>query len=195
MRATLYTLLAMAGFACAGKVWAGMENLPSGAYITTVESDGESVEFLPIDETGTAVKNSTPFVFHAVEEDDTEKSNTTATLEKRQNQFVGCHGPPLDHPSTDMALIHLKIWAGRGTNLCSSKTRNIYVTFMDNNVFSYYCINQYDKCGNLDIADVDEAMRTMDRYCGKYVGGWYNWLGSPEIVGKAQVGTRVCLGW
>ncbi|KAK0383239.1 hypothetical protein NLU13_9152 [Sarocladium strictum] len=183
MHANLYLILAMAS-----SIWAGMENLPSGEYDAVISPDGESIELFLVGGSG-AVDKSSPLVFHAVEQDD---AKTAPTLEKRWSG--GCHGPGLDTGSTDIVLAQLKAWAGRGTELCSYSSTNAKY-FTNGNIMAYYCVNERGKCGNLDTVDVDYAMQQMDQWCGAYQGSWFNWAGSPEIVGKGAIGTSVCLGW
>lgn len=57
----------------------------------------------------------------------------------------------------------------------------------------YYCIDTKWWTGNLDIADIDYALRNMDSVCRRYTASHFQW-DSPEIVGKADVNLAVCCG-
>ncbi len=58
----------------------------------------------------------------------------------------------------------------------------------------YYCINARDTYGNLDSLDFDHALIQMHATCRRYEASYFRWDGSAEIVGKASVNDRVCLG-
>jgi hypothetical protein len=58
----------------------------------------------------------------------------------------------------------------------------------------YSCLNVGNYCGSLNLADFNHALSQMDANCVRYTASYYQWDGSPEIVGKANENTAVCLG-
>lgn len=94
----------------------------------------------------------------------------------------------------DAGVRVLKNWAGTGgQTIISGNTRNYY-GFNNNGVYVYYYINRTHSQGNLDIRDIDFALKNMDSTCSPYVDGFYLWDGTPELVGKCRSGTAVCIG-
>ena len=122
-----------------------------------------------------------------------------ASAEKKRRQlakrFVSCWGTPLDHSSVDAAV---QSWKDRlrsqGLGLCSTPNRPQFVTHIAEGMQVYYCINTRNYCGNLDLTDFNHALLQMDQNCAHYTASYFQWDGSPEIVGKANENTPVCLG-
>ncbi|KFY75785.1 hypothetical protein V499_04257 [Pseudogymnoascus sp. VKM F-103] len=184
MQFHLLTLLALAG-ASAATQWAGMENLPDGAYSGTNHPDGPT--------TMTSLDSGETYTFHL--------TSTSATSPTRRSPRHGiskrdtsCWGYELDHGGVDEGVSELKRWAGAGgQDLVSGDSRSYY-GFNRKGVYVYYCINALHTQGNLDTGDIDYANRMMDAGCGMYQAGFFLWPGSPELVGKCRSGTAICLG-
>ncbi|OBT73898.1 hypothetical protein VF21_08265 [Pseudogymnoascus sp. 05NY08] len=183
MRFQLLTLLALAG-ASAANQWAGMENLPDGAYSGINHPDGST--------TMTSLSTGEAYTFALTSTPSTPQTRRTSRdgISKRD---TSCWGYELDHGGVDQGVAALKNWAGSGHDLVSDDARSYY-GFNNKGVYYYYCINAYHTQGNLDMGDIDYANRMMDANCGGYQAGFFRWPGTPELVGKCRSGTAVCLG-
>ncbi|ELR08199.1 hypothetical protein VC83_08040 [Pseudogymnoascus destructans] len=182
MRFPTLTLLALAS-ASAASHWAGMENLPDGAYSGTNHRDGST--------TMTSLDSGSTYTFNLVKPATEQAKRSDNALSKR---LTSCWGYELDHGGTDDGVRELKDWAGTaGVDLASGNTRNYY-GFNRKGVYVYYCINGLHTQGNLDIKDIEYAMWAMDKGCGMYQAGYFLWPGSPEIVGRCRSSTAICLG-
>ena len=58
----------------------------------------------------------------------------------------------------------------------------------------YYCIDRPHLSGNCNRNDVRHALAQMDAACPLYKAGWFRWLGSVKIIGKAHTDDRLCAG-
>ena len=182
MRFQILSLLALVG-ASAANQWAGMENLPDGAYSGVNHPDGST--------TMTSLDSGATYTFGLVKSATEQTRRSDYAVAKRD---TSCWGYQLDHDGVDDGVRALKNWAGTGgVDLVSGNARNYY-GFNYKGVYVYYCINNVHSQGNLDINDIDFALRNMDSICARYEAGYYLWPGSPELVGKCGSGTAVCLG-
>ena len=57
--------------------------------------------------------------------------------------------------------------------------------WVSNGMYGYCCITRAHKTGNLDVNDVNYAIRQMDAKCAAYTASWFGWDDSSELVGKA----------
>ncbi|KAM0251443.1 hypothetical protein ACHAQJ_008194 [Trichoderma viride] len=180
MRFQILSLLALVGSTTVtANRWVGMENLPDGPYKGVTHADGST--------TVTSLDTGENYTFALTQDSDEEQKRA---IEKR---YISCWGYQLDHGGVDDAVVQLKDWASTGHELDSGATTN-YFGYNVNGVYVYYCINAPNSSGNLDVVDVDYALGQMDSQCQLYEAGYYQWDGSPEIVGKCRSGTAVCLG-
>lgn len=122
-----------------------------------------------------------------------------AGKQRRQlsKRFVSCWGTPLDPVHVDVMVydwnIVLRNTPG-GMAVCSPSAQTAWWRFTTDSVMVYYCINTRNYCGNLDYNDFHYALFQMDAHCPRYTSSYFQWDGSPEIVGKARASTAVCLG-
>ncbi|KFY00193.1 hypothetical protein O988_03451 [Pseudogymnoascus sp. VKM F-3808] len=182
MRFQILSLLAIAGVTAASQ-WAGVENLPDGAYSGVNHPDGST--------TMTSLESGESFTFSLTDAAPKETKRSDYAISKRDTD---CWGYELDHGGVDDGFGLLKNWAGTfGRGLSSGDGTNYY-GFNSRGVYVYYCINAAHSQGNLDITDINYAALNMDSTCGAYQAGYYLWNGSAELVGKARSGTAVCLG-
>ncbi|KFY14747.1 hypothetical protein V491_05922 [Pseudogymnoascus sp. VKM F-3775] len=172
MRFQILSLLGLAG-ASAANQWAGMENLPDGAYSGVTHPDGST--------TMTALESGETYTFNLVRSAAKPSGRSEYAVAKRD---ISCWGYQLYHGGVDDGVRALKNWAGTsGVELTSGDSRNYY-GFNNKGVYVYYYINELHKKGNLDINDIDYALRSMDSKCQAYEASYYRWPGSREIVGK-----------
>ncbi|OBT45363.1 hypothetical protein VE00_04053 [Pseudogymnoascus sp. WSF 3629] len=183
MRFQILALLALAS-ASAANQWAGMENLPDGAYSGTNHPDGST--------TMTSLDSGETYTFSLTESGATEQTKRSDhAISKR---LTSCWGYELDHGGVDDGVRELMNWAGTGgKDLVSGNSRSYY-GFNRKGVYVYYCINALHTQGNLDITDIKYANYMMDSGCGSYQASYFLWPGSAELVGKCRSGTAICLG-
>lgn len=182
MRFQILSLLALSG-ATAANQWAGMENLPDGAYSGVNHPDGST--------TMTALDSGETYTFNLIESATEQTRRSDYAVTKRETQ---CWGYQLDHGGVDDGVRALKNWAGTGGKDLSAGNTPNYYGFNNKGVYVYYCINGAHTQGNLDINDIEWAFKQMDAICGAYKGRYYQWTGSPEIVGMCRSGDIVCRG-
>jgi hypothetical protein len=183
MRFQILSLLAIAGATAALQQWAGIENLPDGAYSGVNHPDGST--------TMTSLDTGETYSFSLSEPATKQTRRSDYAIAKRD---TSCWGHDLDHGGVDAGVKALKNWAGTdGREIVSGDTRS-YFGFNNNGVYVYYCINALHSRGNIDIIDIDYANRNMDSTCRPYEDGFFLWPGTPELVGKCRSGTAVCLG-
>jgi hypothetical protein len=153
-------------------------NIPDGGYTVENLEDGSSLWKSTTDSTLEPIK---------VEPD------LTVSSTKFTKRRTDCWGNGLSHGGVDNALNGLRGWANTGTSFTSGNgpTSTGYVV---DGVYAYYCITRSHTTGNLDIADVNRAIREMDAKCAPYTGSWFGWDGSSELVGKAATNQQVCTG-
>ncbi|KAL5350492.1 hypothetical protein ACLOAV_004061 [Pseudogymnoascus australis] len=148
MRFQILSLLAIAG-ATAANQWAGMENLPNGAYSGVNHPDGSTtMTFLDLGET---------YTFSLAEPATKQSRRSDYAIAKRD---TSCWGNQLDHGGVDAGVRALKNWAGTGGQTIISGNTRSYHGFNNNGVYVYYCINRTHSQGNLDIRDIDFALKT-----------------------------------
>ncbi|PHH65113.1 hypothetical protein CDD81_3244 [Ophiocordyceps australis] len=182
MRANIFSLLTLVG-ASAASQWAGMDGLPDGPYSGIVHPNGST--------TMTSLESGAKYNLDLVQDTADHAKRSEHTLEKRD---ISCWGYELDHGGVDEGVVALKNWAGNnGQTIVSGDTTNYY-GFNRKGVYVYYCINVPHSQGNLDINDINYALRNMDSGCRPYEASYFRWPGSPELVGKCRSGTPVCLG-
>ncbi|KAH8840117.1 hypothetical protein MCOR27_011453 [Pyricularia oryzae] len=158
-------------------------DLPDGGYVFNHYDNG-TVTALPLDTPGAEEILIKPIVPKA--EPEAEHG-----IQKR---WVTCSpGNTLDPAGVDEGVRQLKNWAGPGGRYLSSGDRNAVIRFISRGMMVYYCIDTKWWTGNLDIADIDYALRNMDSVCRRYTASHFQW-DSPEIVGKADVNLAVCCG-
>lgn len=157
-------------------------SIPDGEYtVTNLEDGGQLWSSL----TDSSVK---------IEVKTEDKRNTlSARSAKFAKRRTDCWSTPLDHAGVDDTLNALRGWANTGTTL-SSGDRPQAFGYVSRGVYSYYCITRPNTSGNLDINDVNHAIREMDNKCAAYTASWYGWDGSSELVGKAPAGAEICTG-
>ncbi|KYK57294.1 hypothetical protein DCS_04302 [Drechmeria coniospora] len=183
MISPLFCLLALVGVGVADR-WVGMESLPDGLYSGQTHDDGST--------TMTSLQSGAKFTFPLVGDDgERAKRSVDDALAKRD---TSCWGYELDHDGVDEGVVALKNWAGNNGQTISSGDTTSYFGFNRKGVYVYYCINQAHSQGNLDINDINYALRNMDGTCRRYEAGYFLWPGTPELVGKCRSGTAVCLG-
>ncbi|KAM0550233.1 hypothetical protein ACHAPJ_009082 [Fusarium lateritium] len=183
MQLSLLSIVALLGLATAapGAV-KSMKDLPDGPYKGSNNEDG----------TTTVTNIETGETFSLKHEDDSSanEKRSDVSLDKRDSY---CWGYQLDHTGTDEAVVQLKNWAGTGHDW-SSGNKPDYFGYNVRGVYVYYCINAKHSSGNIDVADINYALGQMDARCARYEAGYFQWPGSPELVGKCRSGTKVCLG-
>ncbi|OBT60223.1 hypothetical protein VE03_10317 [Pseudogymnoascus sp. 23342-1-I1] len=181
MRFQLLALLGLAS-ASAATQWSGMENLPNGAYSGVNHPDGST--------TVTSLESGKTYDFSLSNRATKQTRRSDYAITKRD---TSCWSYQLDHTGVDQGVINLKNWAGSGVGLSSGDSPSYY-GFNNNGVYVYYCINKAHSSGNLDINDIDYALRQMDSNCASYEAGYFLWPNRVELVGKCRSGTPVCLG-
>jgi len=170
--------------------------LEDGAYLTHVHPNGTVISYDAV--TGALVETLTegPLV------DSYREAFANKTREKTRRElskrFTSCWGTPLDRFNVDFAVGEFKAyigsWGSGGYTLCAVPPANAYYSKIVGQVRIYYCINTNNWCGNIDLVDVNWALLQMDTHCAPYTSSYFQWDGSPEIIGKALVTTAVCLG-
>jgi hypothetical protein len=175
------TIFALLGLATAAPSPANsMKDLPDGPYKGVNNADGSA----------TLTNIETGETFNISKDSAAKEKRSSALLEKR---LTSCWGYQLDHGGVDQAVVQLKNWAGTGHDWSSGNTPS-YFGYNARGVYVYYCINAKHSSGNIDVADIDYALGQMDSGCPRYEAGYFQWPGSPELVGKCRSGTAVCLG-
>ena len=159
--------------------------LANGFYLSTVNADG-TVAHTPLSNPSelASVQGASAFSRRAPKE-------PAGRLDKR---FVSCWGRQLDNAGTDKAVSQWKSYLSTTILELRSTDRTYYVQFVNDGVTVYYCINARNSVGSLSLEDFNYALVQMDATCRRYEASYYQWDGSPEIVGKASVNDRVCLG-
>ncbi|KAK4150288.1 hypothetical protein C8A00DRAFT_18160 [Chaetomidium leptoderma] len=162
-------------------------NLAAGFYLTQVYANGTLVR--------TPLDNVANLQGASVISRRTASGNPAATASKLGKRFIDCWGRQLDNAGTDKAVDR---WKGylRTTNLelRSPGDANVYAELINDGVTVYYCINAKNTFGSLSLEDFNYALVQMDGRCRRYEASYFRWDGSAEIVGKASVNDRVCLG-
>ncbi|KAH7169781.1 uncharacterized protein B0J16DRAFT_376673 [Fusarium flagelliforme] len=183
MQVSLLSIIAVLGLATAapGAV-KSMEDLPDGPYKGLNNDDGSS--------TFTNLETGESFNIKADNESTANEKRSGISLNKRGTD---CWGYQLDHGGVDQAVVQLKKWAGTGRDW-SSGNKPDYFGYNSRGVYVYYCINAKHSSGNIDVTDIDYALGQMDAKCQRYEAGYYQWDGSPELIGKCRSGTQVCRG-
>ncbi|KAK4199479.1 hypothetical protein QBC40DRAFT_281768 [Triangularia verruculosa] len=118
--------------------------------------------------------------------------STAPVSAKLGKRYTGCFGGDLDHSGVDASVQRLRDWAGNGRDLASGSI-NTWIGFINEGMLAYYCIDAPFRSGNLDVNDVNHALREMDRVCGFYKSSYFKWDGSVEIVGKDYAGANICV--
>jgi len=159
--------------------------LANGFYLSTVNADG-TVTHTPINSPSelAAREGVSAFSRRAPKE-------PTAALGKR---YVSCWGRQLDTQGTDKAVNQWKGYLASTLLEVRSRDTPYYVQYVNDAVTVYYCINARNSVGSLSLEDFNYALVQMDATCRRYEASYFQWDGSPEIVGKASVNDRVCLG-
>lgn len=181
MRSHLISLFAFTGLGCALAI-TNAGSLPDGIYIESSYQNGTKTIKL-WDQSDTSEIS--------VKTKQRKDVSSTASIQKRD---AFCWGTPLDHAGVDLAVNGLKNWAGVGHSLTSPPGQVIKVSIIANGMRVYYCINEPNYTGNLDIPDVAYALGQMDAVCVPYTASYWQWSAGPEIVGKANQNTPVCCG-
>jgi hypothetical protein len=180
MKVTLFSIFALTGLTTAAP--GGWKDLPDGPYKGVNNPDGST--------SVTNLETGKTFYFDHSKDLTANGKRSEAAIEKRD---ISCWGYQLDHTGTDEAVVQLKNWASTGHDWSSGDTPS-YFGYNARGVYVYYCINAKHSSGNIDVADIDYALSQMDGKCQRYEAGYFQWPGSPELVGKCRSGTSVCLG-
>lgn len=159
-----------------------LENLPDGPYKGITHANGST--------SVTSLETGQTYTFALAQDARDQQRRSDFAIEKRK---IDCWGYLLDHGGVDDAVVSLKSWAGSGRDW-SSGDRPDYFGYNSRGVYVYYCINAPHSSGNLDVQDINYALGQMDSKCKRYEAGYFQWIGSPELVGKCRSGTAVCLG-
>ena len=159
--------------------------LANGFYLSKVNADG-TVTHTPVNDPSelASLQGASAFSRRA-------PTKPTVGLDKR---FVSCWGRQLDNAGTDKAVNQWKSYLSTTLLELRSSGTPYYVQYINDGVTVYYCINAKNSVGSLSLEDFNYALVQMDATCRRYEAGYHQWDGSPEIVGKASVNDRVCLG-
>ncbi|KAK0668389.1 hypothetical protein QBC41DRAFT_356617 [Cercophora samala] len=172
---TVLALLTMALPMTSALTTRSADAIPNGGYTGETFANGTTLY--------TPLEGGEPFLVEP------SAAPVSAKLGKR---YTGCFGGNLDRSGVDASVQRLRNWAGNGRDLASGSV-NTWVGFVNEATLAYYCINAPHRRGNLDVNDVNHALREMDRVCGSYKSSYYKWDGSVEIVGKDYAGANICV--
>ncbi|KAG7285869.1 hypothetical protein NEMBOFW57_008163 [Staphylotrichum longicolle] len=157
----------------------------NGFYLTTANADG-TITRTPINDPSDLANLEGVSVFSR-----RAPEKPTLALGKR---YVSCWGRQLDTYGTDKAVNQWKSYLATNILELHSTSSTYSVQYANDGVAVYYCINAKNSVGSLNLEDFNYALRQMDARCRAYEASYFQWDGSPEIVGKASVNDRVCLG-
>ncbi|KAK1834112.1 hypothetical protein QBC39DRAFT_431891 [Podospora conica] len=163
--------------------------LPDGFYITEILANGTLVH--------TSVNN--PRALPIVEEASTLAARAVSAEAPGGNKLsrrrTDCWGRNLDHAGVDRAVQKWKNYLAQYTTVnLSTDGSQRYFQFIDSAMTVYYCVNRKNSYGSLSLDDFNYALRQMDQKCRAYEASFFQWDGSVEIVGKATLNDRVCIG-
>ncbi|KAK3317041.1 hypothetical protein B0H66DRAFT_520240 [Apodospora peruviana] len=129
-------------------------------------------------------------IFHPPQ--DTRLNRRSESLSKR---FTSCWGTQLDRYGTDEAAQCLRNAgaAPGGIDLRTPSGSGLFTSCVSAAVRVYYCVNKPNSWGNANLEDVNYGLRQMDAACPAYTAGYFQWDGTPEILGKARADTSICL--
>ncbi|PVH85274.1 hypothetical protein DL98DRAFT_608025 [Cadophora sp. DSE1049] len=172
--------------------------LPAGAWSIEERSDGSLISRSVDDPTLTPIITRAPIDPESDSEADSTAVDAPTSLNPRFAWANGdCWSYKLNAEGTDRAVTQMKEWYSVGRpNLCSNDSNGgvrVYSLGGPYKAMVYYCIVARNACGNLDLNDVNYALRQMDAHCPRYQASWFRWPGSNEIVGKANVGDHICV--
>lgn len=102
----------------------------------------------------------------------------------------------MDVSGTDAAIDGLRRWADvpGGRTITTPADIRSWEWSISEGMMAYYCVNEFNTVGNVDLNDINYAVSQMDAACPRYTAGFFEWPGTYEIVGKCAQGTAVCLG-
>lgn len=111
-------------------------------------------------------------------------------------RFVSCWGTVLDKSGVDDAVSAWKNYLSESQRtICAEAGKTKMISYVRETMRVYYCINvKKYQCGSIDLNDLNHALSQMDANCARYTASYYQWDGTPEIFGKANTNTAVCLG-
>lgn len=161
--------------------------LPDGFYLTEVLANGTLVHTsvtnpraLPIVQDGLAA----PSLLAARDADH--------QLTRRRTD---CWGRNLDAPAIDRLVNKWKAHLRQVSSVTlKAGASQHYLQYTDSSMTVYYCVNRKNSQGSLSYDDFNYALRKMDERCRAYEASFFQWDGSVEIVGKASLNDRVCIG-
>ncbi|KAJ6782260.1 hypothetical protein PWT90_10476 [Aphanocladium album] len=181
MRLQLLSIVVLAASAAQAEKWANFEVLPDGLFSGVTYANGST--------TLISLGSGAAYSFDL----DGAEAQPEAAATLLSKRYTACWGTPLDNAGVDEGVRALKGWAGNGHSLASGDN-NAYIGYNRRGVVVYYCIDRPHSEGNLDNRDIDYALRNMDHDCGFYKSGYFQWNGTPEIVGKANDNVAICVG-
>lgn len=156
--------------------------LPDGLYMTEVLANGTLVH--------TSITN--PRAVPIITVPSTLPARSDAALTRRR---TGCWGRNLDNLAIDRLV---RKWQAYLKTIASAtittKNSQHYIQYTDSAMTVYYCVNRKNSVGSLSLEDFNYALRRMDDQCRPYEASYFQWDGSVEIVGKASLNDRVCIG-
>lgn len=159
--------------------------LPDGFYLTEILANGTLVH--------TSVTNpgALPIIQEGLAPSTLPARDSDALTRRRTD----CWGRNLDALAIDRIVKRWKAYL-RTVSSATLKTGNSqhYIQFTDSSMTVYYCVNRKNSQGSLSYDDFNYALRKMDEKCRAYEASFFQWDGSVEIVGKASLNDRVCIG-
>ena len=169
--------------------------LQDGFYTKTIHPNGTLETYDAITGVHVETLHEGPLV-EAYRQAFAEKASAEKKRRQLAKRFVSCWGTALDHSGVDSAVQGWKDnLRSQSFGLCSDPGRTKSVAVYAEGMQVYYCINRPSYCGDLDLIDFNHALLQMDQNCAHYTASYYQWDGgSPEIVGKANQNTPICLG-
>ncbi|KAH0431432.1 hypothetical protein CcaCcLH18_07048 [Colletotrichum camelliae] len=163
--------------------------LPDGWYEGTTLMNG-TMEAKPL-----GASDSKLFIVEPSADLEDSVSDGGEPVSRLGRRYTSCWGSALDKAGTDAAVSAWKNKVGpTGAYALSSGSNPKAIWFIRRGVKVYYCINAPNSSGNLDLVDINHALKQMDASCPRYTAGYFRWDGSVEIFGKTGENVPICRG-
>jgi hypothetical protein len=163
------------------------KDIPDGRYIQQLFANGTRVTKSVDTDMPNIISHEEP----TIRVRDPSALIPSAKFAKRADTF--CWGYFLDKAGIDPAANGLAELCGDNGYELDTQMNHKYAAVTRQATMVYYCVDGYNYNGNCNRADVRYGLAKMDSQCRLYEAGYFEWPGSPEILGKARTSDTVCV--